>query len=215
MPLSEKNLTVAASRPYWWCQASRVRRWLQERKEGLLWTFHGRPVPPPAHVKRAFLRAHARRHGLRVFIETGTLYGDTLAALRNTFDILHSIELSRELYERASARFAGDARIQLWYGDSGDVLPRVLEEVRQPALFWLDGHYSGDGTAPGVEDTPICRELSHISKHPLHGEHLVVIDDARCFNGQNGYPHLSQLKQLAHTFGFTEITGGCDCIVLG
>ena len=205
---------VAPSRPYWRRLASNVRRWLREHKEGVLWTFHGRPVPPPAHVKRAFLRAHARRHGLRVFIETGTLYGDTLAALRNTFDTLHSIELSRELYERASARFAGDARIHLWWGDSGDVMPRVLETIHQPALFWLDGHYSGEGTARGVLDTPICHEISHISKHPLRGKHLVMIDDARCFNGHNGYPDLKQLRQLALTLGFVNIATWYDCIIL-
>lgn len=194
--------------------ASRARRWLRARQEVLLWTLHGRPSPPPPSAKRSFLRAYARRHGLRIFVETGTLYGDTVAALRSTFDQLHSIELSPELYEKASARFAGDAHIRLWLGDSGEVMPCVLETIREPALFWLDGHYSGDGTARGIEDTPICRELVHISKHLLRGEHLIVIDDARCFIGLSDYPNLEQLKQLAHSLGFTQMMTGCDCIIL-
>jgi hypothetical protein len=93
-------------------------------------------------------------------------------------------------------------------------MPSVLETIHEPALFWLDGHYSGGDTARGDDDTPIRRELEHISKHPMRGRHLIVIDDLRCFDGQNGYPSLEGLRQFTQELGFSEIEQGKDCIVL-
>ena len=46
-----------------------------------------------------------------------------------------------------------------------DLIRRVPELVRQldgPALFWLDGHYSGGDTAKGELDTPVSAELESI-----------------------------------------------------
>jgi hypothetical protein len=148
------------------------------------------------------LRKQARRYGLKVFIETGTWQGDTLAELRNSFDELHSIELSQTLHRKAAERFRDDTKIKLWQGDSGEVLADVLTSLCQPALFWLDGHVSGEGTARGTEETPIRRELLQISKHHLMLRHVVVIDDARLFDGSNGYPDLSSLRAEAVKMGF-------------
>jgi hypothetical protein len=62
-------------------------------------------------------------------------------------------------------------------------------------LFWLDGHYSGGITAKGRTDTPVAEELEHILTHPVMG-HVVLIDDARCFVGQDHYPTLDELKEM-------------------
>jgi hypothetical protein len=172
--------------------------WMAERE----WRRAGRPLPAPPHVKRRFLRDYARAHDLRVFVETGTLYGDTVAGLRGAFDRLHSIELDDTLFAAAQERFAGDRKITLWHGDSGDVLERVLAAVDAPALFWLDGHYSGGGTGRGVEDTPILRELQHIAHHPHRERHHLIIDDARCFGSLDGYPTAIELKRYCSQQGF-------------
>lgn len=172
--------------------------WTAERA----WRRAGRPVPAPPHVKRRFLRDYARAHDLRVFVETGTFYGDTVAALRGAFDRLHSIELDDTLFAAAQERFAGDRKIALWHGDSGEVLERVLAAVDAPALFWLDGHYSGGGTGRGVEDTPILRELQHIARHPQRERHHIIIDDARLFDGSNSYPRAAEMGKLTGRLGF-------------
>src|SRR5579871_2612293 len=131
-------------------------------RAGWQWRIAGRPLPPPPHVKRRFLRSYGRAHGLRLFVETGTYVGDTIAALHGSFEHLHSIELSRELYERVFDRFGDDPKVTLWHGDSGDILPHLLPRLDAPTLFWLDGHYSGGTTARGVEDTPILRDRKSV-----------------------------------------------------
>jgi hypothetical protein len=61
----------------------------------------------------------------------------------------------------------------------------------EPALFWLDGHYSGGVTARGESDTPIYAELVHVlgSSH----KNVIVIDDARCFGSGAKYPTIEAL----------------------
>ena len=93
-----------------------------------------------------------------MFIETGTLYGDTSASVAPLFEELHSIELDEGLYENAIARLAGSSKVRIWHGDSAEVLPRILADLRRPAFFWLDGHYPRAGTARGSMDSPIVRE---------------------------------------------------------
>jgi hypothetical protein len=160
------------------------------------------------------LRKLARLYGSRILVETGTYYGETLKALHSTFAELHSIELSAEFFRQARERFGGDSKIHLWQGDSGDVLPDVLKVLNKPALFWLDGHYSGGPTALGSEVTPIMRELRAIAQHPLQAAHIVVVDDARLFNGEGGYPTLEELQAEATRLGFRQIDIKNDMILL-
>jgi hypothetical protein len=192
----------------------RIRSKLHDYKAILQWRRAGYPRPPPNVIKRGYLRRMAREHRLRVFVETGTYQGDTLAVLRRHFERLHSIELSDELYRNAAARFAGDPGIKLWHGDSSIVLGKVLGEIQHPALFWLDGHYSGGHTALGQEITPIRRELEQIAGHACVGRHVVVIDDARLFRGTDEYPTIEEVKSIAEKLGFKSFQEEHDFLVL-
>jgi hypothetical protein len=158
------------------------------------WHRNGEPVPPPYAVKRQTLREYGRRFGLRMLVETGTFYGDTSFALRNDFDRIVTIELDRALYERASGRLKAYPHITLLQGDSGKLITRVLAEVSEPVLFWLDAHYSGGFTARGDLDSPIFAELDAILTHSIRN-HVILIDDARDFTGQGGYPTLPRLHE--------------------
>ena len=191
-----------------------AKRWLCKRMETLRWRLQGCAAPPPPHIKRAVLRGHLRTNGFQVFVETGTEHGDTIAYLRPWCTEIHSIELSQAFFEKAVARFASDPKIYLWHGDSGDVMLELLKVINQPALFWLDGHYSGDGTARGAEDTPILRELKHISCHRFIGRHLVVVDDARCFGRDRGYPTVAELKDYALSVGFSQFDVDRDSFLI-
>lgn len=157
------------------------------------WERSGKPAPPPHVVKQHNLRRIARQHGLKTLVETGTYYGDMIDALKREFDTIYSIELSEELHRQAVRRFAHQANVELIHGDSGAVLKDLLERIKTPSLFWLDGHYSAGVTARGEKDTPIVEELSHIFGSPDIG-HVIVIDDARCFGVEPGYPTIEELR---------------------
>jgi hypothetical protein len=188
----DDTLLARAARPLYdqWM----IRRW--HRK--------GEPAPPPYAIKRNILRDFARRFGLRIFVETGTFYGDTSFALRNCFDRLFSIELDHNLFERASQRLRRYKQITCLEGDSGKLIPRVLAEINQPVLFWLDAHYSAGVTARGSIDTPISSELDTICAHSVRN-HVILIDDAREFVGKDGYPTVPALREsvLAQRPDFT------------
>ena len=157
------------------------------------WRRAGCPMPPPGAVKRTIVRSYARRFGLRRFVETGTYLGATVRAMRSSVDHIWSIELDETLAARARKLFRRDPGITILQGDSGERLAEVLPHLNGPCLFWLDSHYSGGMTARGAEDSPVLHELDHIFGHGVEG-HVILIDDARCFTGEDGYPTLDMLR---------------------
>lgn len=165
---------------------------LRARKEVYAWMRAGRPVPPPHAVKQLTLRAYASRFGLKVLVETGTYLGDMVAAMEPDFDRIYSIELGADLHQRAVDRFRGCENVVLIHGDSGAELGQLLPQLAQPALFWLDGHYSAGATARGSKDTPIVDELGHILRSGDMG-HVVIVDDAREFGADPAYPSIAEL----------------------
>jgi hypothetical protein len=71
-----------------------------------------------------------------------------------------------------------------------------MNELNEPAIFWLDGHYSGGFTAMGEKETPVYEELKIIFSNKQ--DHVILIDDARLFNGNDGYPTFDDLKIFIH-----------------
>ena len=136
-----------------------------------------------------------RRSGATTLVETGTFRGDMVDALAPVAARIVSIELDADLYAAARRRFAGRQHIELLHGDSGALLPAVLRSLDRPALFWLDGHYTGINSARTSVDSPIVAEIEAILDHSVPG-HVVLIDDAREFSGTGGYPTIEQLRAM-------------------
>ncbi len=159
------------------------------------WRAKGKPLPPPQCFKRLVIKEYSKKYSSSVFIETGTYIGETLEYFRKSFKQLISIELDVILYENAKKKFTNDKNIELYLGDSGNVLEIILNKVSESCLFWLDGHYSEGITAKGKLNTPILAEVNHILNHKIDN-HVILIDDARCFNGENDYPTIEYLKKF-------------------
>lgn len=159
------------------------------------WTAHGRPIPAPPIVKQHIVKQHLRDAGLSTVVESGTFTGEMVDALLPVAGRIISIELDDRLHAAARSRFAGHASVQLLHGDSGALLPQVIRSLDGPALFWLDGHYTGAGSARAHVDSPIVAEVAALLRHPVPGR-VVLIDDAREFTGQNGYPTLEALRAM-------------------
>jgi hypothetical protein len=162
------------------------------RKE---WELAGKPLPPPHTVKQQAIQYYQKKSGYNILVETGTYKGDMVLAQREFFKKIYSIELSEALYEKAKKRFRGQSNIILLQGNSGDVIRNVLAELKEPAIFWLDGHYSGGITATIEKYSPVREELQTIiASNQL--QHIILIDDARGFNGEHGYPTMDEMKDL-------------------
>ena len=189
--MSEMELKSALKRSPVFGPINAVQRAVVYRR----WALRGRPVPPPHEIKQRVVLEYADRFNLRSFVETGTYRGKMIFAVRNRFDRIFSIELDAGLAERARNIFTHDKHVTIVEGDSGRALPEVLEKLDAPTLFWLDGHYSGPGTARGALDTPIAQELLAITAHG-NGRHVILVDDARLFTGDRGYPTLQDLEPI-------------------
>lgn len=172
-----------------------VREAIRERREIMEWDRAGRPAPPPHAIKQQAIRAYAKKFGLKIFVETGTFRGAMVEAMKKYFSRIYSIELGKDLYEESKERFAGDERITIIHGDSGVELGKLVPKLNQPALFWLDGHYSAGITARGEKDTPILEELTHIFNSGQKG-HVILIDDVRCFDPNPAYPNVDDLLEF-------------------
>ena len=164
------------------------------------WERTGRPVPAPSAVKRRVLLEHARANGLRVLVETGTYKADTVRALRRDFDEIHSIEIDESLHRAAVARCRRQGNARLHLGDSARLLGRVVADLDRPALFWLDAHFSGEGTG-GRGGHPVVDEVREATGAGLG--HVVLVDDAREFGSAEGYPTLDALRDVAADNGYT------------
>ncbi len=166
----------------------------------------------PAYKQQEIIRLAQQAH-INTFIETGTYQGDTTAICASHFAQLTTIELSKELHAAAVKRFADQPHIKVLQGDSASVIAETLTTLNEPALFWLDAHYSMGLTAKAEKNTPIVEEVISILSHKVKN-HIILIDDARCFhpkypdqfigeaaNSLRGYPTLTELIQLVKQYG--------------
>jgi len=163
--------------------------------EYLTWETH---LPVPHLIKQNNIRKYQETHKFQTFVETGTYLGDMVEAQKERFKKVISIELGKDLYEKAVLRFQNDPQVTLLQGDSGRLLKDVVADLKEAALFWLDGHYSAGITAKADKNTPIVEELKTIFSSPL--AHGILIDDARHFTGKEDYPSIDQIAFLVKEY---------------
>lgn len=130
-----------------------------------------------------------RSLGIREFVETGTFRGDTAAWASTCFAGVTTMELSDVYHSAAVRRFRNTPNVRALRGNSLDLLRTVGAELREPALFWLDAHWSGLDTAGQEAECPVLQEIQCISSSDL--EHVIMVDDARLFCAPPPRPHRS------------------------
>jgi len=137
------------------------------------------------------VREYVERYNLKTLVETGTYYGEMVAAMKGRFDRIYSIEFVPELAARAQKKFAADKHVHIFCGDSRVVMPQVLALLKEPALFWLDAGYYGWVGEQGDRQR-LGAELEMILSHPYR--HIVLLDDARGLTGRDGVPSANEVK---------------------
>ncbi|MFC0876840.1 hypothetical protein ACE01N_09605 [Saccharicrinis sp. FJH2] len=157
------------------------------------WEQDGKPIPPHPVVKQKTIKEYQRRYQYNILVETGTYLGYMVSAQKRNFDKIYSVEISESLYKRAYKKFKRYSHIKLILGDSGEKMADIISEINEPAIFWLDGHYSAGITSKGELNCPIWKELDAIFTKNL--PHIFLIDDARDFKGENDYPTIKELTE--------------------
>ncbi len=139
-------------------------------------------------------------NNIQIFVETGTFIGNTLIGLHQSFQKLYSIELDKGIFRLAKKRLSGYSNIEILHGDSAEHLPKILNLISEPAIFWLDAHYSSGVTGLGELQTPVMRELKAIFNHSVK-KHFILIDDVKDFNGLNDYPTIDEMLNFISNHG--------------
>ncbi len=123
-------------------------------------------------------RELARSGGIRDFVETGTFVGYALPWASRTFERVWTVELNPQFLAQAKAANPGLANVAYHLGDSASELPKIVQQLKGPALFWLDAH-AGAGNFADHDICPLVQELKTVlaSAH----DHCILVDDARAF----------------------------------
>lgn len=131
-----------------------------------------------------------KTYNAKVFIETGTYLGDSLAhAASFPFKKLISIEIDPELVIKARERFKEDPRIEIVQGSSSEVLEDILDRNQENVIVWLDAHFPTTPTAQhnySIEKEkdiriPLEKEINTLQKRIGKFNDVILIDDLRCY----------------------------------
>ena len=161
----------------------------------VLWYLRNKPIPSPPIYKEKVVSEYGKKFGINILFESGTFRGDMVYAVKNQFKRIITIELSDYYFENAVKLFKNDKHVKIYFGDSGKEIKRIIQSIKKPIIFWLDGHFVGEGTAKGQLNTPIINELKAILNHQVKS-HVILIDDAGYYNGKNDYPTIEKLRNM-------------------
>lgn len=122
-----------------------------------------------------------------VFVETGSGGGGGIQnALKYGFKEIHSIEINKQSYNHCVRLFSNNKNVNLYLGDSADMLPQILSKIKAKATFLLDAHVMDINQTHGKLICPVLEELRMIITHSkgLGIKHSILIDDLKLFNGE-------------------------------
>jgi hypothetical protein len=145
----------------------------------------------------------AKLSGIATFIETGTYRGNTTRWASRHFASVYTMEQAEGLYQEHNQELRALGNVEPLFGDSKTLLPQVMAQVGdRPAIFWLDGHWSGGETAGENDQCPLLAELQTLKNR--HGD-IILIDDASLFLSVPPVPHdPAQWPTLADIFRLLE-----------
>tara|TARA_R110002020_G_scaffold67820_11_gene177974 strand:- start:3741 stop:4367 length:627 start_codon:yes stop_codon:yes gene_type:complete len=162
------------------------------------------------HWTRFEIVSLSSRYDIKTFIETGTHIGETILAMSQceVFDQIHTIEISPDAVEFLKTRFVKFADSQnisldnvvIYHGDSTAILPEILTKDIGRSFFWLDAHYSGEGSGKKEnENCTILKELESLKTSPIK-DHVIGIDDIdQCVEKASDYPSLEEIEKAIYS----------------
>ena len=126
----------------------------------------------------------------KTFIETGTHLGATCLNVNKIFEKIYTIEISPKYFSISNSNFRshGVTNVFSILGDSTHVLPKLLDELNENLVFWLDGHWSMGDTGKGEKQSPLLEECASIVEYckNKNKKSVIMIDDVRIFGIDDG-----------------------------
>ena len=94
------------------------------------------------------LKKHLRGNfqDVNTVVETGTFLGESTKVMADNFKKVYTIELDEKLYHDTSSKLKNEGyeNIEFILGDSGEKIEKLTKEIKEPTVFFLDAHWSGD-----------------------------------------------------------------------
>jgi FkbM family methyltransferase len=146
---------------------------------------------------------------IRTLVETGTYRGESTQFAAQHFEKVITLDIREDFQAQGRERCRQFDNITYLIGDSRDLLPKIVEQLEEPALFWLDAH-SVAGMFGPEDDCPILEELDTINRSEF--KHCILIDDLHCFipplpHDAKKWPEAWAIYQKGIAGGYTIRTG--------
>jgi hypothetical protein len=164
-------------------------------------------------VKRKYIANLSKQFNIKTLIETGTYFGQSTKYFSKNFDQVHTIELSQELHNFAK-KLNSKENIKFYQGDSAEILKLIVKELPLKSTFFLDAHASGGVTVYGETVSPVKIELGILANSPHLKDSLLILDDARGFDGTNSYPTIEEIKDWAKELNLGKVYSVLDMIIV-
>lgn len=158
-----------------------------------------------------FFQEIAETFNPTIFFETGTYGAETTMAAVPFFKEIYTVELFKPLFEACKEKLKGNNNVHIFNERSPETIARIAPNLKGTVVFWLDAHYSGEGTALGFENpndpeavTAIRAELKAIAQSNIQ-DCIILIDDIRGFGTKIGateyigcwaYPTVQELRDM-------------------
>jgi hypothetical protein len=154
---------------------------------------------PHSYLKYLMIRRVGEATRSRTFVESGTFLGGTASRCAGIFDRVYTVELDPGLADRARQNLASHRNVTVIQGDGLAEIDRLFSSgAVAEILVFLDGHYSGVGTAKGVLVEPAVKEIEMLTRY-RHLVNAVVIDDFRAFGVEFEEPSKASLLRAIET----------------
>ncbi len=178
----------------------RILKQLGHHPDYWWWKLRSEPRRIPHLVKQRTVLEYAQRFGLKTLVETGTYYGEMLAAVAAHFRRIYSVELDPGLAKLAQERFRRLPYVTIIAADSQIAVPRLVKELNEPCLWWLDAGYCGWAGASGTSER-LGSEFGAILADSRH-DHVILMDDA---DGVSGLEELIASVEVNYPTRHVEI----------
>ena len=124
--------------------------------------------------------------GIQNFVETGTYQGGTCFWAAAHFENVYTIEIDPVISKETSSKPNRPKNINFFIGNSKDVLPGLIQQLKGRTIFWLDGHWCNVSEIGKDMECPLIDELKALQHLK---DAVILIDDARLFLGPLPPPH--------------------------